>query len=108
MIRVSNSRTTRKSTIRYNDGLTCAGYNNPHSDQGDSDTQDTGSVVDQDLTEEEINACMWSAYDQGFSAGARERIVALASIRAGLVVAVAASSASRRARTAAMARSSSW
>ena len=52
----------------YNDGLTCAGYNNPHSDQGDSDAQDTGSVVDQDLTEEK-SMPVWSAYDQGFTAG---------------------------------------
>ena len=56
----------------YNDGLTCAGYNNPHSDQDDpdqSDDVDTGSSVDESLTAEETDTCLWSAYDQGFSAG---------------------------------------
>ena len=56
----------------YNDGLTCAGYHNPYSDEADSDPStngDSGITADEALTAEESNTCLWSAYDQGFSTG---------------------------------------
>ena len=45
----------------YQDGARCAAYDNPH--EGESgDTADTAE-------EDESMACLWSAYDEGFSVG---------------------------------------
>jgi hypothetical protein len=52
----------------YSDGVTCAGYNNPQDDKPDTEPPDTDAVgIDQSESDED--SCLWSAYDQGFSAG---------------------------------------
>ena len=56
----------------YTDGATCAGYNNPHSDKEDPGLPsdgDTGADLNNGLSESDVSACLWGAYDQGFSAG---------------------------------------
>jgi hypothetical protein len=51
----------------YQDGARCAAYDNPHEglseDTGDTDESSEGDA------DSDSNACLWSAYDEGFSVG---------------------------------------
>ena len=54
----------------YTDGATCAGYNNPFDSKEDPEPPDTDVWADDDSDlSADSDSCLWSAYDQGFSAG---------------------------------------